>query len=57
MVMQNNKPKNKWVKAIQKPPQTNHKVFIIVDRQPVFEEVSVIFTPKGAKPTMANLKH
>lgn len=30
---------------------------MMVDRQPTFDEVSVIFTPKGAKPTMANLKH
>ena len=57
MVMQNNKPKNKWVKAIQKPPQTNQRMFIIVDKQPVLDEVSVIFTPNGAKPTIANLKH
>ena len=32
-------------------------MFITVDRQPVFEDVSVILTPKGAKPTIANLKH
>lgn len=29
----------------------------MVDKQPIFEEVSVILTPNGAKPTMANLKH
>ena len=32
-------------------------IFMMVDRQPTFEEVSVILTPKGAKPTIANLKH
>ena len=32
-------------------------IFIMVDRQPTLEEVSVILTPKGAKPTIANLKH
>ena len=32
-------------------------IFIIVDKQPVLEEVSVIFTPNGANPTIANLKH
>jgi hypothetical protein len=30
---------------------------MMVDRQPTLEEVSVILTPKGAKPTIANLKH
>lgn len=39
------------------PPKINQMIFIMVDRQPTFEEVSVIFTPNGAKPTMANLKH
>jgi hypothetical protein len=32
-------------------------IFITVDKQPVLEEVSVILTPKGARPTKANLKH
>jgi len=32
-------------------------IFITVDRQPVLEDVSVILTPKGARPTKANLKH
>lgn len=57
MVMQSRMPKNKCVKAIQKPPQKIHIKFIMVERQPVFDDVSVILTPKGAKPTMANLKH
>ena len=57
MVMQSNMPKNKWVKAIQKPPQKIQIRFMMVERQPVFDEVSVILTPKGARPTMANLKH
>lgn len=30
---------------------------MMVDRQPTLDEVSVILTPNGAKPTMANLKH
>ena len=50
-------PKNKCVKAIQIPPNKSHIIFITVDRQPVFEEVSEIFTPNGASPTNANLKH
>ncbi len=29
----------------------------MVDKHPILEEVSVILTPNGAKPTMANLKH
>ena len=29
----------------------------MVDKQPVLEDVSVILTPKGARPTIANLKH
>jgi hypothetical protein len=57
MVMQNSSPKSKWVKAIHRPPNTSQMMFITVDRQPVFEEVSVILTPKGASPTIANLKH
>lgn len=32
-------------------------MFMIVDKQPKLEDVSVILTPKGAMPTMANLKH
>lgn len=39
------------------PPKISQMIFIMVDRQPIFDEVSVILTPKGAKPTMANLKH
>ena len=39
------------------PPKINQMIFIMVDRQPTFDEVSVIFTPNGAKPTIANLKH
>lgn len=39
------------------PPKISQMMFIMVDRQPIFDEVSVIFTPKGAKPTIANLKH
>lgn len=39
------------------PPKISQMIFITVDRQPIFDEVSVILTPKGAKPTMANLKH
>jgi hypothetical protein len=57
MVMQSRIPKNKWVRAIQKPPQKIQIRFMMVERQPVFDEVSVILTPKGARPTMANLKH
>lgn len=57
MVMQSRIPKNKWVKAIQKPPQQIQIKFMMVERQPVFDEVSVILTPNGARPTMANLKH
>lgn len=30
---------------------------MMVDKQPMLEDVSVILTPKGAKPTIANLKH
>lgn len=30
---------------------------MMVDRQPTLDEVSVILTPNGAKPTIANLKH
>ncbi len=57
MVRHSKMPKKKCVKAIHKPPQQIQMIFIIVDRQPVFEEVSFILTPKGARPTMANLKH
>ncbi|GGI28317.1 hypothetical protein GCM10008119_32050 [Pedobacter mendelii] len=57
MVMQSKIPKKKCVKAIQKPPQQIHIIFIIVERQPVLDEVSVILTPNGARPTIANLKH
>ena len=57
MVMQNKMPNNKCVSAIQKPPQTSQRIFMMVDRQPVLDEVSVILTPNGANPTMANLKH
>ena len=39
------------------PPQQIQIIFIIVDRQPVFDDVSDILTPNGANPTMANLKH
>lgn len=39
------------------PPQQIQIMFIIVDKQPVFDDVSDILTPKGAKPTIANLKH
>ena len=39
------------------PPQQIQMMFIMVERQPVFDELSVIFTPNGAKPTIANLKH
>lgn len=57
IVRHNKIPKNKCVNAIQKPPQNNQRIFIMVDRQPVLEEVSVILTPKGARPTKANLIH
>jgi hypothetical protein len=57
MVMQNSSPKSKCVNAIQRPPNTSQMMFMTVERQPVFEEVSVILTPKGASPTTANLKH
>jgi hypothetical protein len=57
MVMQNKIPKKRWVRAIQKPPNINQMIFITVDKQPVLEDVSVILTPKGARPTKANLKH
>ncbi len=39
------------------PPKTSQMIFIMVDKQPILDEVSVIFTPKGANPTIANLKH
>ena len=57
MVMQNKIPNNKWVRAIQKPPHISQIIFIMVDKHPVLDDVSVIFTPKGARPTTANLKH
>lgn len=57
MLMQSKIPKNKWVSTIQNPPNINHMMFIIRERHPVLEEVSVILTPKGASPTIANLKH
>lgn len=57
MVMQNNKPNNRWVNTIPIPPKINQIIFMMVDRQPTFDEVSLILTPKGAKPTIANLKH
>jgi hypothetical protein len=57
MVMQKRRPRKKCVNAIQNPPKTIQMMFMIVERHPVLEEVSVIFTPKGARPTMANLKH
>lgn len=39
------------------PPKISQMIFMMVDKQPIFDEVSVILTPKGAKPTIANLKH
>lgn len=30
---------------------------MMVDRQPILDDVLVILTPNGAKPTIANLKH
>ena len=57
IVMQNRIPKKRCVSAIQRPPNINQIIFIMVDKQPVLEEVSVILTPKGARPTKANLKH
>jgi hypothetical protein len=57
MVIHNSNPKKRWVSAIQKPPNMSQMIFIMVDRQPVLEEVSVILIPKGARPTKANLKH
>jgi len=57
MVIQSNIPKKRWVSTIQIPPNISQMMFIIVERQPVLEAVSVILTPKGARPTMANLKH
>jgi hypothetical protein len=57
IVIQKSKPKIRCVSEIQTPPHTSHRIFMIVDRQPVFEDVSVIFTPKGASATNAHLKH
>ena len=57
MVMQNKSPNKRCVNTIEKPPKINQMIFIIVDRHPILEEVSVILTPNGAKATMANLKH
>lgn len=57
IVIHNRMPKNRCVSAIQKPPNISQMIFIMVDKQPVLEEVSVILTPKGARPTNANLKH
>ncbi len=57
IVMQSKIPKKRCVNAIQKPPHTIQIKFITVDKHPVFDEVSVIFTPNGARPTIANLKH
>jgi len=57
MVRHNSTPKKRWVSTIQKPPEISQMIFIKVERQPVLLEVSVILTPKGAKPTNANLKH
>jgi len=56
-VRQRRIPKNKWVRAIQNPPKNSQMMFMMVERQPVLEEVSVMRTPKGARPTNANLKH
>ena len=57
MVMQKSKPNSRCVSTIQIPPNTSHITFITVDKQPIFDDVSVILTPNGAKPTIANLKH
>lgn len=57
IVMQNKRPNIKWVKTIDRPPKINQMIFITVDKQPTLEEVSLILTPNGAKPTIANLKH
>lgn len=57
MVMQNSNPKTKWVNTMEMPPKINQMIFMIVDVQPVLDDVSVIFTPNGANPTIANLKH
>lgn len=57
MVIQNSNPKMRCVRAIQIPPKSSQIMFMMVDKQPVFDAVSVIFTPNGAKPTNANLKH
>lgn len=57
IVIQKNKPNRRWVSTIQIPPNTSQIIFITVDKQPTLDEVSVILTPNGAKPTIANLKH
>jgi hypothetical protein len=57
IVIQKSKPKIRCVRAIQTPPHTNQRIFMMVDRQPVLEDVSVIFTPNGASATNAHLKH
>lgn len=57
IVIQKSKPKSRWVNTIQKPPNISQMMFIMVDKHPVLEEVSLILTPKGARPTIANLKH
>ena len=57
METQSRIPKKRCVSTTQKPPKINQITFIIVVRQPVLGEVSVILTPKGARPTIANLKH
>ena len=57
MVMQNSMPSPRWVSTIQNPPNTSQIRFITVERQPTGLDVSLIFTPKGANPTIANLKH
>lgn len=56
IVMQNSRPKIKWVRQIQMPPKSIQITFIIIERQPLLElPLSVIFVPKGQSATLASL--
>ena len=54
IVMHSNKPKNKCVRQIQKPPTTIQITFIIRQRQPPELPLSVTLLPKGHRASIPN---
>ena len=56
MVMKKNKPKIACDKAIQIPPNNNHKIFMTVDRIPVALSVKTDDLPNGHNAREASLR-